>query len=67
MIGLKASDQSQLHVTALQFSLLYLTGSLGPSLCNLPDLEELHLDQNSTALEITIPEPGRQSALRKHS
>ncbi|BFI15395.1 hypothetical protein MPTK1_5g12125 [Marchantia polymorpha subsp. ruderalis] len=42
----------KLHVSALHLSLLYLIGSLGPSLCNLPYLEDLHLDQNFQQSEI---------------
>ncbi|BBN05887.1 hypothetical protein Mp_3g16710 [Marchantia polymorpha subsp. ruderalis] len=53
----------QLHVTALNLSSLDLTGLLGPSLCNLTYLEELHLDQNFLQSEIP-PELGRLSRLR---
>ncbi|PTQ26443.1 hypothetical protein MARPO_1649s0001 [Marchantia polymorpha] len=53
----------KLHVTALNLSSLDLTGSLGPSLCNLPYLEELHLDKNFLQSEIP-PELGRLSRLR---
>ncbi|BBN02611.1 hypothetical protein MPTK1_2g16620 [Marchantia polymorpha subsp. ruderalis] len=53
----------ELHVTALHLSSLDLTGSLGPSLCNLSYLEELHLHQNFLKSEIP-PELGRLSRLR---
>ncbi|BBN16630.1 hypothetical protein Mp_7g08000 [Marchantia polymorpha subsp. ruderalis] len=52
-----------LRVTALDLSHLNLTGSLGPSLCNLSYLEELRLNQNFLQSEIP-PELGRLSRLR---
>ncbi|OAE19544.1 hypothetical protein AXG93_3399s1010 [Marchantia polymorpha subsp. ruderalis] len=62
-VTLGVTCNRQLHVTAIHLSSLNLTGSLGPSLCNLPYLEELHLHQNVLQSEIPL-ELGRLSRLR---